>query len=176
MEQEPSEEIEEKPSIFKKVFIAIISLFLLFLFITYFFSNGIIIDYILSKSVSYSPENFIINAKKITVVFDESTLDKLNNLYKTNEGKELKLCLKGETLNNAYSVNDFYLPKQNRLFNQVSAEYCKETIIDLHTHPNDNCVFSNVDILTYRKMTLSNENLALGLMCNVNKFNFYKEI
>ena len=175
MEQEPLEGIESQPSLFKKIFIAIISLFLLFLFITYFFSNGIIIDYILSKSVSYSPENFIINAKKITVVFDEATLNKLNELYKTNEGKELKLCLKGEILNNAYSINDFYLPKQKRFFNEVSSEYCKETIIDLHTHPNNRCIFSNVDVLTYRRMKEENEALAIGLMCNINKFNFYKE-
>lgn len=173
MDEDVIEEVEEKPSIFRRIFIIIILIFLLFLFLSYFFGNGIIIDFIISRTVSYTPENFIVKAKNITVVFDKIILDRINELYKENSGRELKICLKG-WINESYNINDFYIPKQRRFFNEVISEYCEDSIIDLHTHPNDHCIFSNVDILTYKKMKLSNENLAIGLTCNVNRFNFYR--
>ena len=98
---EELKEFEEKPSLFKKILIITLSIFLLILLLFYFLTSpqtkSIIYGFIESSKLI---GNKIEIDKNTKLIFNDESLTTLNNLYNQNLEKEFKVCLKGIKINN----------------------------------------------------------------------------
>ncbi len=149
------------------------SIVLAVLFLAFVIPHEVLFSLMSSNKLS---ENTI-SESNYTVYFKPEILDSLQTYYKEHQTSEFKLCLIGFTKNDStqesYYVTDFYEPKiyfMNPI--TVHSAVCNEsTIIDLHSHPMRDCVFSDQDITTYK---LLGRNMLGAVMCDVDRFNFYK--
>ena len=177
MEDYKEENIEEIPqSKIKKYLILILALILIFLVSTYyiiFYSS----DDILSGLIqSYKLDNKLtLNFKDKKIIFSKDAYDELNNIYNENKELEFKVCLKGNLENNIYNINKVIIPKTySQKYNEVVSERCdNNTLIDLHSHPFRRCLASFQDIINFRKLKITNENVLLAVMCEKDRFYFY---
>jgi hypothetical protein len=167
---------EDKPNRLKKIYLGIISIFMLLLMITYVLP-GYHLFYILSgQIVSTKVIDYKANLKfGGSVIFDPQVYETLKTYYLANQKTEFKICLLGDKADNNYYVSDLYIPKTySQTFQSVRAELCnEETIITLHTHPFLRCIFSNQDIRSYKVFKTVNPNGISGLMCSEDRFTFY---
>jgi len=153
----------------------LIAIFMLSIIIIYFLP-GDVIPILKGKAESSSlSDDFTISFYGGSVIFDENVYQELKDLYLSNEGPEIKVCLKGEKQGTEYYVTSLEVPK---IFSQsvfhVSSEGCSSDIlIHLHTHPYKHCLFSDQDIKSYGQFKKTNPDAIIGLMCEVDRFNFY---
>ncbi len=169
-------EEEEKPSIIKKVIIIILAIFLIILILTYLLTNSeirsIVESLLLSSKIS---ENKVV-LKGINITFTNESYDKLISIYNDNLDKEFKVCLYGKIENNNYVIEEVIQPKTYlQTFNSVIADKCDDdALIDLHSHPFRRCIPSDVDVKHYLENKKYNSDLILGVMCEKDRFYFYK--
>ena len=83
MEDYLEEEIEEKPPLFKKIFVIIIAIFLLVLMLSYFTLFGIR-DILEGLVGSHKIQDDKIYFSNKTIHFDNNSYDKLLEIYNTN--------------------------------------------------------------------------------------------
>lgn len=171
----PEEESKLRRILFK-IFLIIVSLFLLFLFISYLVPGNYILNILEGRIVSAElNEDLTLNLKNEKVIFKPEVYFELRDLYFKEQKNEFKVCLIGYKIENDYYISDLDIPKTyDQSFASVTANLCnKNTIIPLHSHPYKHCIFSQQDIKSYEAFKEINQDAIIGLMCEVNRFNFY---
>ena len=166
-EIEDSEESEFQKSV-KKVLRILIGLFLIFLMLSFVVPQEVLLSLALSKT----PENYVIDLGNKEIVFEKAAYERLRDYYFTHQFSEFKLCLTGKIQDEKYIIDDLYSPKIF-LATPVSVHSvsCSDgTLIDLHSHPFRNCLFSEQDVVSYNK--LGKETIG-AVMCDIDRFNFY---
>ena len=176
--EEPEEESKLK-RILKRVFLAIIGLFMLFLILSYFLPGYHLLSLLEGRIVSATLQSDHTVPLKAggKVIFVPEVYEELKQIYLSIQKTEFKVCLQGEKRGDAYHIKNIYVPETyERSFRHVSAELCDEsTIIPLHSHPFMRCLFSAQDIRSYRAFRRINPEAMTGLMCAVDRFSFYAE-
>tara|TARA_Y100000034_G_C6688057_1_gene302808 strand:+ start:71 stop:580 length:510 start_codon:yes stop_codon:yes gene_type:complete len=167
------EEIEEeKPSIWYRVIILLMGLFLIFLMISWTFVTYPIGNILEGMLVSEKSVDNTLSFGNITLSFEGNTMDKLKQTYLNNQEKEFSVCLIG----NGNEIASLYQPKTySSSFNHVTSEPCSEdTLIMLHSHPYKSCIPSQTDLNTLKKAQERNPKLLMIVMCEPNRFNVVK--
>ncbi|GEM_PF-917154 len=123
---------------------------------------------IVSKEITY---------KNWTVQFDEPILLELKTMYLTQSSFEFAACLQGTFDEEKYHFTTIYLPQiYTQAFEHVLFQSCPSNAIAmLHSHPYKHCIFSEQDIETYRRSKQANKNILMIVMCEENRFGFYRE-
>jgi proteasome lid subunit RPN8/RPN11 len=170
---------KHKPNHWHKIMIVIIGLILATLIASYIFA-GFPLSGIIRGQLESSPlENNIVIVDNITLVFEDSAKEVIEQYYFSEQETEFSLCLFGEKLEEdgmaVYHITDLYQPKQyQQTFNHVSFESClPETLILLHTHPYKSCLASDTDINTLRRMQENNPDVLMLVMCEPARFSVY---
>ncbi|MBT6505565.1 hypothetical protein HOK68_02195, partial [Candidatus Woesearchaeota archaeon] len=147
----------------------------------------IIFSFVLSPNISLKFASNILsgNLKNNTftvnstlkIILSENIKKELIQSYKQNKPYEIKLCLIGQIINGDYIINKIFHPKiiEQSVVHVISQGCPETTLIDIHSHPFDNCLFSNTDFNTYKRAKKTNEKLLMGVMCSENKFLFVNE-
>ena len=167
---------EEKPSLVKKTFIIILSLFLIFLFITYLLTNSVVRNITFGLIESEKIINYEVKINKTNeLIFTKESYDKLMNIFDTNQEVEFKVCLIGEIINGDYYIDDLKIPKTySQKYNEVIAEPCdNNSLVDMHSHPLKHCLPSEQDLNNFNRFKERNENAIMAIMCQRDRFNFY---
>ena len=167
---------EERPSKFKKTFIIIIAVFLMFLLVTYLTSNSLISNIFIGLIQSDKINNNIVSINSTNnLIFQDNVYDDLLKIYDSNPELEFKVCLNGKILNGDYYINDIYVPETYlQTSNKVIADSCPDyTIVDMHSHPLKHCVPSEQDFNSFKLFKEKNNNAIMAVMCERGRFNFY---
>ncbi len=116
-------------------------------------------------------EENIINSKYGEIIFTEKITKILSDLYHENE-KEFKACVLGE-FDGKYKLTGVFLPEMHfQDYDRVVSSPCPEgTILDLHSHPQQHCTFSEIDINGFKPKG----NELLTVMCGDGRFIFHKK-
>jgi xanthine/uracil/vitamin C permease (AzgA family) len=160
----------------KKIFIAILGIFMAVLVITYLVPGSYVLSILEGQVTSYKLNSDLTidlkNGDKI--IFDNSTYEQLKQMYFAEQRSEFKACLEGYKENSNYLVTGLYVPETlSQSFSHVTANLCNNsTIISLHTHPYMHCIFSYQDIQGLDAVRKVNPDAIIGLMCETNRFNF----
>tara|TARA_Y100000310_G_scaffold316748_1_gene368878 strand:+ start:7055 stop:7582 length:528 start_codon:yes stop_codon:yes gene_type:complete len=165
---------EEKPSLIKKISVSVISLFLMFLIVSFTFT-GAVGDIVASLIESETIEDGLVELEDFSVQFVGNSYDILLDVYNNNLEYETKVCLKGYVEENKYYVDEVYLPViYSQTFNQVVSEACPtDTLIALHSHPYRHCIASEQDLSNLETAKLVNPDAIIGIMCEEERFSFY---
>ncbi|MBU0962615.1 MAG: hypothetical protein KKD48_01790 [Nanoarchaeota archaeon] len=169
MEDYSEEEIEEKPSLFKRIFVIIIAIFLLILMLSYFTLFGVrdILEGIAGSHKMQDDKIYFFNK---TISFENNSYNRLLEIYDKNLGNEFKACLVGEYDKN-YFIYDLYIPKTyEQKPSEVISEPC-DSIISLHSHPKMFCIPSQQDFKTFKQ---EKSDLML-VMCEKDRFTIYEK-
>ncbi|MFA6088657.1 MAG: hypothetical protein WC755_02220 [Candidatus Woesearchaeota archaeon] len=160
---------------FVKIIIGIVLLFLIVFYSQSFFNA--MFNYAGKLQSSVIDKNFTVMYKDKTIIFEQNVYKKILAIYDSSKGNEIKVCLLGNIEGGKYSVTALYVPEiyVQTGINVVSAECDVNTIISLHSHPIDSCIFSDQDISSYEKFKEGNPNGMMGLMCSKTRFSFYLE-
>ncbi|MBR9676159.1 hypothetical protein GOV05_04065 [Candidatus Woesearchaeota archaeon] len=168
-------DLEDKPpSLLHKILIGLGAVFMTFLLLSYLFPLQKIGSNLISERVD---DTYSLNLEDGTlIVFSENVYNLLSATYNVDD-KEFKVCLKGSVDGSLITLDDYYLPKIiSRTFMMVRSEACdNETIVSMHSHPSGWCYFSKQDIRSYENLKERNPEAFIGLICGVDRFNFYKE-
>jgi len=173
-------DVQEEESRVKRVlkgfFRGIIALFLIFLFISILIFGWNIMGILEGKVESSKLEGFSVEFDDGIVVFDKEVYEELKEIYVENQKTEVKICLKGYKDGEIYYINGLEMPEmyEKSVFHVVSEGCDSETIISMHTHPFKHCIFSKKDIESYELFKEVNEDGIIGLMCEIDRFTFYK--
>ena len=164
--EEAEEYVEPK---WKKPVILALGIFLIVLILGYYLVvSDALIGIINSKTV----KNNVLQSNGITVVFENNTLEVLQEEYIAHQGREIKACLFGEAADTKYHVNSISFPKVlSATVVHISTPGCPvDAIIDLHSHPINRCVPSQQDLRNFavRKQTIPE--LLMMIMCWKNRF------
>lgn len=176
LKEEPEKEDSRFIRIIKKIILIFISLFLLFLFLSYFLPSYNLFSIISAQANSYKiSQNIIILKNNDKIVFENNAYGDLLEIYNENQQHEFKACLVGDKEENVYRIDEIKIPKIiSQDFSSVRAVPCsKDTIISLHSHPYKSCYFSVHDVNSYRLVKSFNEEALIGIMCEQDRFNFY---
>ena len=170
-ENEPIEEDNKKLKYFK----FLMSIFLLLLFLSYFLLSIPLYDLLSSFSESKIIEGNTIFFSKFNVIFGENTYEQIKQYYTTDRSVEFVLCLAGKKEKD-YTITELYQPEMvEQIFNKVSFKPCpEETLIVLHSHPNNRCIASGKDISMLYNIKNINNNSAIMIMCDIDRFSLYK--
>lgn len=169
MEDYSEEEIEEKSSLFKKIFVIIIAIFLLVLMLSYFTLFNIQ-DILEGLVGSHKIQDDKIYFSSKTISFENDTYNRLLEIYDKNPDKEFKVCLTGKYDTN-YFVYDLYVPTTyEQQPSEVVSDTC-DSIISLHSHPKMFCIPSQQDFKTFKQ---EKSDLML-VMCEKDRFTIYKK-
>jgi len=164
-------ELEEKSKIKKYVWM-VVGLFLILLMASFMLTGYSVRSIIAGKTNSEKIEASVINSEYGKILFVEGVYVELKELYHENE-KEFKACLIGEYSDEVYLINDLFLPKMHfQDYDKVVSSPCPDnTLLDMHSHPQQHCTFSEQDLKSFQPI---NENTLLTVMCENDRFIFQK--
>ncbi len=160
-------EIEVPEPWWRKPLIIIIGIFLLVLIVSFTLSD-VLQGIIQSRPV----ENNKLLFGNATVIFENSTLERLQQEFVANEHREIKACLFGRQQDSSYIVSSVGFPEVIRanVLHVVSVSCPINTLIDLHSHPINQCLASEQDVSVYNKMKESNPSVRMMVMCSQHRF------
>ena len=167
---------EEKPNLFKKIFIIILGIFLIILAITYLSSNSLVNNILIGLIQSNKVENSIVNINSTNkLIFLNDSYEKLLKIYDNNSEREFKTCFKGKIDKGDYIIKEIYIPKTySQTSNEVVSEFCSnDTIVDMHSHPLKHCIPSEQDFKSFKLFKEKSNNAIMAVMCERERFNFY---
>jgi len=173
-EKELLEPIEnDEKSKFFKIIWKIVGIALIILTLSYMLTGYTVRNIIAGKADSQTIKDNTIKSDYGNIILTNEVYEELKSLYHTNE-KEFRACLKGEYKNNNYNINTIYLPKIHfQDYDKVISEQCPlKTLLDMHSHPQQHCIFSEIDINGF---TPVDEDTLLTVMCGDDRFIFYKK-
>ena len=169
---------EEKKIKIKRFFLSLLSIFIIIIFIMYMLMaydlQNIIAGLLASTTLR---DDLSMTYKEYTITLSTDVYHDLRHLYFANLQHEFKACLAGTQQEHHYTITSLSVPFiiSQSVF-QVVSSACKEnTLIDLHSHPYKHCAFSDQDINSYRAMKKNDPDILLGLMCEPDRFTFYRE-
>jgi hypothetical protein len=151
----------------RRPIIIVIGIFLIILILSLSFQDAII-GIIQSKTIRENMLYF----QSANVVFEGNTLEQLQNEFISNERREIKACLFGEQKDSSYIISKVEFPEVIRanVIHIVSIPCSINTLIDLHSHPINQCLASEQDISVYQKSRESNPQLRMMIMCSSRRF------
>lgn len=160
-------EIKEPESKIKKFLLVGAGLFILLIVFSWTFSHELG-GYINSRQVSDNAIDF----GEIKIIFEGSVLPRLVEEYQNNEHREIKACLFGTKSGADYIIGDISFPEIVRanVLHVVSVGCPEGTIIDLHSHPINECWPSEQDLSTYDSLRRENPEIRMMIMCGRNRF------
>jgi proteasome lid subunit RPN8/RPN11 len=160
-------EIREPESKFKHIFIIVVGIFILMIVFSWTFSHELG-GYINSKKVVNNAIDF--DAAKI--IFEGSVLQRIVNEYQNNEHREIKACLFGTKNGGDYIIGAVSFPDIVRanVLHVVSVGCPAGTIVDLHSHPINECWPSEQDLSTYEALRKENPQIRMMIMCGRDRF------
>ena len=105
----------------------------------------------------------------------EFIYEKIKQYYFEYQTVEFVLCLIGDKEKD-YFITEIYQPEIiSQMFNKVLFKQCsKETLIVLHSHPNNRCIASSQDISMLNNLKNINQDSAIIIMCSQTRFSLYK--
>ena len=168
----PVEEHELPPqSKIWKYFWMLMGVLMIILIVTYTLTAYGVMNIIAGKIDSDKVKGDMIESEYVNIVFLEGVYDELEKLYHENE-KEFKACLMGNMFDGEYLINSLYLPKIHfQDYDKVVASPCPdESLIVMHSHPQQHCIFSEVDLKSFDKR---NKNMLMAVMCFDDRFIFH---
>lgn len=173
---------EAKENAFKrrllKGFIAVVAVILVFVVVMYMLGDYEFIDILEGLIASDTlSENLTLQYQDYTILLAPEAHEALQKSYMGNLQHEFAACLKGIYYEKLYNVTSIKAPDifSQSVFNVISGACDEDTIIRLHSHPFKRCVFSPQDIYSYQQLREKDGNILLGLMCEPNRFTFYRE-
>jgi proteasome lid subunit RPN8/RPN11 len=110
--------------------------------------------------------------RNTSIIFEGDTLQQLQTEFISNEHREIKACLFGTQTNSAYIISkvEFSEIIRANVVHVVSVSCPINTLIDLHSHPINQCLASDQDISVYDKAKNSNPQLRMMVMCSSTRF------
>lgn len=178
MEENLGDIEEERPSVFRKVFVIVLTGFLLIIVLVYFLTNPAVRNIIsgLIESSTLDEEYGVNIDSDSKLIFLNNSYIKLIKIYDENLGKEFKVCLKGDIVNEDYLINEIYEPEMFfQSYKEVVAEPCPEdSLVSMHTHPLKHCLPSQVDLENFEVFKRENSKALMAVMCERGRFNFYR--
>ena len=172
----PDEIEEERPNKFKKTFIILIAVFLIFLLVTYLTSNSLISNIFIGLIQSDKINNNIVGINSTNnLIFQDNAYNNLLEIYDSNLELEFKVCLNGKIIDGDYYINDIYVPETYlQTPSKVVSDFCPDyTIVDMHSHPLKHCIPSEQDFQSFKLFKEKNNNAIMAVMCERGRFNFY---
>jgi hypothetical protein len=153
---------------FWKYFWKAISALMLIIILSYMLTNYSVRTILAGKANSDVVNEGVLDSEYGMIVFTNGVYSGLKELYHENE-KEFKACVLGEYLDGQYILDELFLPKMHfQDYDQVISSPCPDgTLIDLHSHPQQHCTFSEVDLNGFIP---NEENTLLGVMCSDDRF------
>lgn len=170
-------EKEETENKWKKPLVIVIGVFLLILILGYFALGPEFYAYvegrIATQEIGQDSSLMLKNEKR--VVFHAETYELLKRLYAATQTHEFKACLEGYKEGTNYYVTGMYIPKTySESVYHVTAELCNaSTIVSLHSHPPDHCLFSDADKQSHEYFRQINREGLSGMMCGEKRFGLY---
>lgn len=166
---------EEKESPIRKILVFILSIFLILMFLSYVVISFGVGDIIGGWVESSMIEGNFVEFNEGLIIFSDSVLAGLNEIYSNNKNYEFKVCLSGTLEEDVYSIDGIVYPKMySQKYNQVVAEPCpSESLIDLHSHPLERCIASQQDMENFSVLKLKNPNALMVIMCREDLINVY---
>ena len=176
--EEFNEEIieEEKTPLIKKISIIILSVFLIFLVVSYLLTNSIVRNITVGLIESEKIKNYEVKINRTNkLIFTQESYNELMDIFDNNKGVEFKACLKGEIKSGDYYIYLIEIPKTYlQEYNKVIAEPCDEnSLVDMHSHPLKHCLPSEQDLINFENFKEKNKNGIMAIMCQRDRFNFY---
>ena len=159
----------------KKIILMGGAIFLSLLIISYVFLGYPIYGIIIGQMSSSPVKGNVLSTHGVTIIFQGNTLQNSIDAWYNNPDVETTLCLRGRRDENTFIIDNSYQPK---IFSQsyfhVSNEPCDdETILMFHTHPYKRCIASETDLNTLEKAKERNQDIAMIIMCEENRFSVY---
>jgi len=110
--------------------------------------------------------------RNTTIIFEGGTLQQLQDEFISNEHREIKACLFGQQKDASYIISKVEFPDIIRanVIHVVSVPCPIDTLIDLHSHPINQCLASEQDISVYNNAKQSNPQLRMMVMCSSSRF------
>ncbi len=151
----------------RKPLLMIIGLFLIVLFLSLSFPDTL--QGIVQSRTARDNKLIFPNA---TILFENNTLELLQEEFIENEHREIKACLFGREENNTYIIERAEFPEIVRanVIHIVSVPCPNNTLIDLHSHPINSCLASEQDISVYDELKALNPSLRMIVMCSSTRF------
>lgn len=151
----------------RRPLVIVVGIFLLLLILSLSFSDAIH-GIIQSKQVKQN----ILYFQNASIVFEGNTLEQLQTEFINNEHREIKACLFGNQKDSSYIISKVEFPEVIRanVIHIVSVQCPINTLMDLHSHPINQCLASGQDIEVYNKAKESNPNLRMMVMCSSTRF------
>ena len=169
MEQSNFDHEDERHYIRKKRFWVLIVI----VFLVIYFLFGGVWGNLIGLAQSDSLEENRVDMGEMELVFINESYEKLFDVYYENIELEFKACLLG-FIDENYYVNEVYFPKMSfQSVNRVVSTGCPTgTLIDLHSHPDKHCLFSETDINSFESS--KEEFTVMAVLCEEDRFNFYQ--
>lgn len=178
MEENLGDMEEEKPSVSKKIFVIVLTCFLLIIVLVYFLTNPLVRNIIggLIESSTLDDEYGVNIDSDSKLIFLNNSYNKLIEIYDENLGKEFKVCLKGKIIDGDYLINVIYEPEMFfQSYKEVVSEPCPEdSLVSMHTHPLKHCLPSQIDLESFEMFKRKNPIALMAIMCERGRFNFYR--
>ena len=107
-----------------------------------------------------------------TIVFQNDTLEQLQEEYLSNPNREIKACLFGSINDSHYYIERVEFPEILRAnaIHVQSISCPEDVLIDLHSHPINSCLASNVDIATLKDIQFQSSQARMMIMCSKTRF------
>ncbi len=163
------EQLEEPivESSWRKPVLLLVGIMMLVLFISLSFS-----DFMQGLVHSRTASNYQLFFSNAAVIFENNTLQMLQEEFVVHEDREIKACLFGRQEGSNYIISNVEFPEIIRanVIHVVSVPCPVETLIDLHGHPINKCLASEQDIIFYEGLKRSNPSVRMMIMCSSNRF------
>ncbi len=116
-----------------------------------------------------------IEMKGVRITLGENVLLRLRDEFLSHPEREIKACLYGNKKGTDYAITSITFPTVlSANVMHISTEGCPTSaLIDLHSHPINQCIPSEVDINSYNARKGSNPDLVMMIMCNTDRFAVY---
>lgn len=107
-----------------------------------------------------------------TIIFTNSTLEQIQQEYLANPQREIKACLFGTKKEPHYYIERVEFPKILRAnaIHVQSISCSQDVLIDLHSHPINSCLASDVDIGSLKDIQAQNPQTRMVIMCSKTRF------
>jgi len=151
----------------RRPLIIVIGVFLVALIVSLSFSDALR-GIIQSKTVKQNALYF----QNATIIFEGNTLAQLQKEFVVNDNREIKACLFGSQKDSSYTISRIEFPEIIRanVIHVVSVPCPINTLIDLHSHPINQCLASEQDIAVYNKAKETSPELRMMVMCSQDRF------
>ena len=151
----------------RRPLLMIVGVFLIVLFLSLSFPDTL--QGIIQSKVVKDNKLIFPNA---TILFENNTLELLQEEFIENEHREIKACLFGREENNTYIIERVEFPEIIRanVVHIVSVSCPIDALIDLHSHPINSCLASEQDVSVYESLKQANPSLRMIVMCSSTRF------